>query len=259
MTLLAETDESDNHTENVEISDTEQKSTDKDPSPRNQYTEKVISSCTLQRFQSQLQLATDQQIRCHFSFEPGEDYLQAPNKDLVMTDALQSYDDSSESTSSVSGDLRKVNIESPLRGVTSPYHVSNLDTHNVSKIPSPVQVFGSVRRETSVSSLRSTLARTNDGRHDSQPSILTAYRQNYTGNPRPEPCRRSSSSKVLCGIDKSLSSKDQSSKVRIRNNVTGLATTRAAENATHAAVTQGDSPTQSSTKLSTAGSSFRTS
>lgn len=185
MTLLAETDESDNQTENVEMSDTEQKSTDKDSSFRNQYIEKVTSSCTLQRFQSQLQLTLDQQNRRHFSFEPGEDYLQASNENLVMADALQPYDDSSESTSSVSGDLCRVNIESPLRGVTSPYHISNFDTYNVSKIPSPVQVFGSVRRETSFSSLRSTLARTNDGRHDSQSSVLTAYRKSYTGNLRP--------------------------------------------------------------------------
>jgi hypothetical protein len=146
---------------------------------------------TLRRYQSQPQLSSDQKRRRHFSFEPGEDLLQASNEEFTEADASPLYGNSSEMvTHPVINNLREANSPG---GSTSTFSGTQQDPCSVSKIPSPVQVYGSVRREGSISSQRSVMAKLNDSRHNSQSSILTAFQDSQSANLRRSSSSRSSS------------------------------------------------------------------
>jgi hypothetical protein len=201
----------------------------------------------VRRSQSRPQLSSDQQTRRHFSFEPGQDSLQALKEKLATSDTLQLPQDTSMGiASSVCSDAHSFSVVKPPEIFTSSYQVLNNDLHNQSKIPSPVQPFGSVRRQTSISSLQSTMSKSNNGRHASHSSIQTAFR-------RPRSSSRSSSFNNLRGINASPSSKDRLGSVRVRDSVTSLTS----DQASHNAVSPGDSPSRSHTKAVTSGSSFR--
>ncbi|KAF2827665.1 hypothetical protein CC86DRAFT_349335 [Ophiobolus disseminans] len=206
---------------------------------------------TLRRFQSQPQLGSDIKRRRHFSFEPGEDHLHALQEESTPNASAKS-----QKTPSIPGSPAS-DILLRSEGLDSPYQVPTPDPQNLSKIPTPVHPFGSLRREASVSSLQSKQATSSDGRHTSQSSILTAFRENQNGAKRPSSSSRSSSINNLRGTDASPSSTEQPGNVRVRNSVVSLVTTRAGDPTNRSVTSQDGSPARSKPRTSTTGLSSR--
>jgi hypothetical protein len=221
---------------------------DTEPSRKKEAIYETTLRQSVRSFQSQPQLRLDQKSRRYFSFEPGEDHLQALNEELTKNDTLKLPKDMSmTATSSDCSDPHGVSVVTPPGVFTSPYQIPGHDPHNHSKIPSPVQAYGNVRRQTSISSLQSIMTKSNDGRHASHSSIQTALR-------RPRSRSRSSSFNNLHGTDASPSSKDRSGSVRVRNSVTSLAS----DPTSYKAVSPGDSPTRNPKKAPATCPSIRT-
>lgn len=251
MALLSDREAPNHNTEDVELFDTQSKPERGDSKLENTNIDEMTPRHTVRRFQSQPQLTSGRKRRRHFSFEPGEDFLQALKEDLTANDTPQLYYTPSKSSGPTCG-IQRADSIGPLQGcLTSPYQVFQHDLHNASKIPSPVQVYGSVRREGSVSSLQSVKARSNDGRHNSQSSIMTAFRDNPSMNLRPASSSRSSSFNNLRSAEMSPSSKDRPVSLRVRN---GVATLSSADHANSTAVSQEGSPARSNTKPSVTSS-----
>jgi hypothetical protein len=247
VTLLAEKEVSAGCTHDTTHTHTEFASEDNDTSPKKQVIHETAPRQHVREFQSRSQLSSSEKNQRHFSFEPGQDSLQALKEKLATSDALQLPEDTSRATaSSACSDAHSVSVVTPPQIFTSPYQVPNNDLHNQSKIPSPVHTFGSVRRQTSISSLQSVITMSNNGRHASHFSIQTAFRRQRSSS-------RSSSFNNLRGADVSPASKDRLGSVRVRNSVNSLTSDRA----NHNAVSPGNSPPRSHTKSLTSGSSSR--
>lgn len=251
MTLLCEDNESDSSSQAIEVSVPERK-------PRNTrtYYPQSPSGYTtpkqaLRRFQSQPQLNSDQKRRRHFSFEPGEDHLQALKEELITNEVPHSPSHLSPWTSSLPHESMVNSTPSTPNGLTPSQDSSTQHSQSASKIPSPLQAFGNVRRETSVSSLRSTMARSIDGRHNSRSSILTAYRDDQANRSRQKSSSRSSSCTTSHGRRLSPSTRG-----RIRN-IRGLSSGegQSSEHTHHGGTSQGDSPGKGNTKSSTVDAS----
>jgi hypothetical protein len=254
MTLFSEPEPADSHTKPIQLS----KSTD-NLSIEEVGNEEATPTRLLRKFQSQPHLNSEKRRR-HFSFEPGEDQLQALKEQFASEITVRSRHELTKPAPVVP---QRADGESP--EAASPHEIQNL-----SKIPTPVQPFGSLRRETSVSSLG------NDGRHNSQSSILTAFRETQSGTLRPGTSSRSSSFNnarntgaspsslkdrpegVRVRISASPSSmKDGLEGVRVRNSSTSLVASRVGDEANHTATTDG-SPAKTNPRSAKAGSSTRT-
>jgi hypothetical protein len=258
MTLLDNAENSDEQTEKLRVNDHIHSGLkEHNVEPQKPSIEELTPKRTTRTIQSQPQLNADKRRRRHFSFEPGEDQLRAWNAEMTADDISRAYGDVSDSASSVSDDLREDSIESPAERLTSPYQIPNVELYNASKIPSPVQVFGSVRREASMSSLHSSQPRSNDGRHISQSSILTAYRENQNANLRPASSSRSSSNNNFHGVNVSPSPKDRPGTALSCTNVAHLATGQTTHQTQRTADSQGGSPAKSTAKSSATSSSLR--
>lgn len=219
------------------------------PSVQDSCIDEVTPKRTLRRFQSQPQLASDQKRRRHFSFEPGEDHLQALKEELTPVEG----DQRSGSSASVRNALQNFDADPSPGDLTSPYQSLSPNTPS-SKIPSPVAPFGSLRRESSVSSLQSTLTSSKDRRHNSQSSIRTAFRENQGGGLRPCSSSRSSSFNNLRGTELSPSPKNGPDRVGLRNSIASLSAARAADQPNRVAKSGGSSPARSSTNCPMIGS-----
>jgi hypothetical protein len=209
---------------------------------------------TLRRFQSQPQLNSDQKRRRHFSFEPGEDFIQSLKEGLTPGDTLSPSGLPSERVSPVSDDLRDNNTPSLSGGFTSSCDSSDCDMPHTSKIPSPIHAFGSIRRRTSISSMQTVMVRSNDGRHNSESSIVTTYHSKRHNNSRTGSSSRSSSNINLRRAEPSPSSKNHTNSIRVGSSVVGLVT----EQANRTTASRGNSPAKSKTELVGAVSSPRT-
>ena len=183
----------------------------------------------LRRFQSQPQLNTQHKHRRQFSFEPGAE------------EELRTYEDerhdrgSDDSDSPLVLHARRPAVDSIMSSSSS--LTLSADFCKPSKIPSPVQTLGRVRRENSASSLQSIYVRPHDSRHNSRNSVLTAFRDNSSGNLRPSPQSRRSSIN-LRAVDSSL---------QLRNNMMALAAARVAGLGSQT-LSKGGSPSQSVTR-----------
>jgi hypothetical protein len=241
VSLLSEEDISNGHT--CDTGPHLQLVMDYNPSPKKEANHQATTRPSARSFQSRTQLRSGRKTRRHFSFGPGEDQLQALKEDLAMSDALQPHDDTSMVTSSSDcKDSRGLGVVTPLNIFTSPYQTPNHEGYNHSKIPSPVQACGSVRRQMSISSLQSIMTKSNDSRHASHSHSSTQT----TIYLRPRSSSRSSSLNNLRGTDTSSpSSKDRLGSVRIRNSVTSLTSDRGAK-----AVSLDDGPARSHAKSS---------
>jgi hypothetical protein len=236
MTLFSEPEAADSDTNPIQLS----KSTD-NLSIEKVSNEEATPTRLLRKFQSQPHLNSEKRRR-HFSFEPGEDQLQALKEQFASEITVRSRHELTKPAPVVP---QRADGESP--EAASPHEIQNL-----SKIPTPVQPFGSLRRETSVSSLG------NDGRHNSQSSILTAFRENQSGTLRPGTSSRSSSFNNARNTGASPSSlKDRPEGVRVRNSSTSLVASRVGDEANHTATTDG-SPAKTNPRSAKAGSSRRT-
>ncbi|KAF1843793.1 uncharacterized protein K460DRAFT_342364 [Cucurbitaria berberidis CBS 394.84] len=205
----------------------------------------------LRRFQSQPQLSSDQHRRRHFSFEPGDDQLQELEEDIKLHEARNRDGDSSGTDTPSLGRLRNPKLELQLTDPKPSSHTLSVEFPKPSKIPSPMQTSGRVRRETSASSLQSIFARPNLDRRDSRSSILTVVRQSSGGSVRFDSTSMSSSSHNLRTADSSLPLKDPQGSLRFRNSVIALAAARTAEKMS---VCKGDSPARNSSRSSTTAS-----
>ncbi|KAH7085572.1 hypothetical protein BKA63DRAFT_401670 [Paraphoma chrysanthemicola] len=212
------------------------------PDLQNPYIEDETPKRTLRRFQSQPQLTSDQKRRRHFSFDPGEDHLQALKEDFG-----DEHSDLSHSKAP-----QTVNAESPPRYLASP--AQTLTPHTSStKIPSPVAPHGSLRRQSPLSSLKCSLVTTKDGRHNSPSSIRTAFRDMNGGVLHLSSSSRSSSYS-LRSSDSSLSPKDAPSDIGMPNSIASLAAAKQADYS-NGAKPGGNCPASSSAK-SSVNSSF---
>ncbi|KAF2704225.1 hypothetical protein K504DRAFT_390462 [Pleomassaria siparia CBS 279.74] len=175
----------------------------------------------LQHFQSQPQLRSDQKRRRHFSFEPGDDQVEALQKDI---DLHQTRIDSQKAPLSK---LQGASFHQESESSQSPHHTLNTEVCKPSKIPSPLQpsFFGSVRRENSVSSSQTMLTRPHlDDRRDSTSSIVTAIRDPSLLH---QSASRSSSIHNLRQAESTP--KEQAGSPKVRNNAIALAAARAAD------------------------------
>lgn len=178
---------------------------------------------TLRKFQSQPQLTSEKRRRRHFSFEPGEDQLQALNEEMKENDASRYYDVPTNSGSPRHlGHPHESNADLSPGGSTLSQSVTQQDSCSASKIPSPVHVYGSVRREGSVSSLQSARAKSADSRHNSLSSVLTAFRDSHSVNLRPSSSSRSSSFNTHRSAEMSPSSRDRPISTRVHSGVSSL-------------------------------------
>ncbi|KAH8727268.1 hypothetical protein GQ44DRAFT_649771 [Phaeosphaeriaceae sp. PMI808] len=213
----------------------------------------IIPKGVIRKFQSQPQLCSDKKRHRHFSFEPGEDSLLALEEDLTLDDMSQQHSDLSDSTSTTPGISRSVSIEAFLGPLTSLCQVADHDPHSRSKIPSPIQALGSVRREPSIKSI---LIQSSDGRHNSQSSILTAFRGDQNRKLCPNSNSRSGSFNNTHSTVKSPFSKVQAGRVQTSNSIVSLKTTKAIAVACPT-VSQDGNTAGSSTESSTTDSSLR--
>jgi hypothetical protein len=183
---------------------------------------------TPQRFQSQPQLSSKH--RRHFSFDPGEDHLQALQEEqtpVAIKKRLGALPDSDPSDSAV---FRDADARSPMRGLqsSSQVSVSSIDSNKRSKIPTPALPLGRVRRENSASSSQSVLTIPSNERRDSRSSVLTAFRNSSTGNLQPSTSSRSSSVHNLRNAEALSPRKDQPSNSRVYSHVLAVSAARAA-------------------------------
>jgi hypothetical protein len=219
---------------------------DYNSSPKKEATQQATPRQPARRFQSQTEIRSDQKTRRHFSFEPGEDQLQALKEDLATSDASQLRDDTSMvASSSDCSDFRGVSVVTPPEIFTSPYQTPNHEGYNNSKIPSPVQACGIARHQMSISSLQSIMTKSNDSRHASHSHSSTQT----TIYLRPRSSSRSSSLNNLRGTETSSPApKDRLGSVRVRNSVTSLTSDRGAKS-----VSPGDGPARNHAKSSMNG------
>ncbi|KAH7394172.1 hypothetical protein DE146DRAFT_616588 [Phaeosphaeria sp. MPI-PUGE-AT-0046c] len=248
MTLLFEDSDSDGQVHDIKASLSKQTSTNRRtcfPPRSNGY---ITPKQTLQIFQSQPELNSDQKRRRHFSFEPGEDHLQALKGELIAIEHPQLSSHLAAGTSSLSCDSASTRAPSTPNSLVPSHDTSDLESHSASKIPSPLQAFGNVRRETSIASLKSTMTRSNDGRHDSRSSILTAYRDDQNSKLRPASSSRSSSCTTSHGARIPPSTKDRSRGIRCLDSVDQQST----EYKNHTKMPRGGSSAESNAETSTA-------
>lgn len=253
MMLFSDAEEAKSHHESVRSQEPPHETADS----KKARDEETTPMRTLRRFQSQPQLSSDTKRRRHFSFEPGEDQLQALKEEATPTTSAVSYAESSPSSSSGSVIFLHTGLTSSSDDLASSEQVPSPDSQGRSKIPTPVLLFGSPRRQTSISSLQSSRTRSNDGRHNSQSSILTAYRDNHNAALRPEASSRSSSYHNSCGTDSSPASTGRHSSAHIRNSVAYPAASQAIDNSTRTSSTKDENSARSSSRVSTVGRASR--
>jgi hypothetical protein len=249
MSLLSNVDKADSPTTPVEQSDLLN-----DPIyAHHLHISKRTPSHSLRRFQSQPQLSSDTKRRRHFSFEPGEDHLHAMKEESTPTASSKSTHVSAPPRSSASANFSYTGLSPSSEGPRSPYRIPSLDPQDSSRIPTPVQPFGSLRRETSISSIQSTKYASSDARHNSQSSILTAFRENQNMALHRGLNSRSNSINDLYSTDASPSSTERPSSARIRTSVASLAVTRAGDHANHSVASKDGRRTRSKARKSTTG------
>lgn len=203
---------------------------------------------TLRGFRSQPQLNSDQKRRRRFSFEPGEDHLRAWKEESTANEISRSPHHLSASNPSLSRDSPGTSAPSTPNGWIQSHDTSNLESHSASKIPSPLQAFGNVRRKTSISSLKSTTARSKDGRNNSRSSILTAYRDDQNSKLRPTSSSRGSSRTTSHRTRTSSSTKNHARSIHGHHSVDD----KSPEHANHRRTSQGGSPARGNAKPSVA-------
>ncbi|KAF2470404.1 uncharacterized protein BDR25DRAFT_262280 [Lindgomyces ingoldianus] len=185
---------------------------------------------SLRHFRSQPQLSSDRSRRRHFSFEPGDDELALLEERLETVEMEQ---DKSHNRPPLCPDRRSPLSDVQSQGSSSRPTSLYAEVQKPSKIPSPINGagLGSVRRESSVSSLQTVFGRPNrddDRRRDSRSSVLTAFHQHDNGSQRPQSTSRSSSINNLRQAESPFSS----GSLRVRNSMAALAAARAAEAST---------------------------
>jgi hypothetical protein len=193
----------------------------------------------LRRFSSQPLLNTQNKHRRQFSFEPGADQLQALQEEFRTHhgDELDSNSDDSNSPLMLHAPRPALDSYSIMSSSSS--LTLSVDFSKPSKIPSPVQTLGRIRRENSGSSLQSIYARPQDSRHNSRTSVLTAFRENSIGSLGSTSQSRTSSIQNLRTVDSSLPSKDQ--RGRLHSSVLAVAAARVADIRSQTSLSEGSS------------------
>lgn len=178
---------------------------------------------TLRNFQPHPQIKFPLQRR-HFSFEPGEDDLRALREGMSATKPAVSVTEfpAEHRPYSLRDRYRPV---SPTAVPSLPKQMPVLEFGKHSKIPSPVQPLGRVRsihRESSISSMHSTLTSPTDERRESRSSTFTALRNDSSGD-----LQSGSTSGKTSPYTSSLRS--QRGHTHVRNSVAVIAAARAVE------------------------------
>ncbi|RMZ70621.1 agc dmpk kinase [Pyrenophora seminiperda CCB06] len=177
---------------------------------------------SMRKYQSQPQLSSYQTHRRQFSFEPGADQLHALTEEARISDPDTHDSDSDDEAAPLLAKAVRPALDS--RSTKS-----NLSAEfsKPSKIPSPVQTMGRMRREGSGSSLQSVCNRPQDSRRGSHSSVLTAFRENSSGNLRPALQARNSSLQNSSVVNAPVTWQDLSSSTQLRNGAMSLAAARA--------------------------------
>ncbi|EFQ96643.1 hypothetical protein PTT_00125 [Pyrenophora teres f. teres 0-1] len=187
--------------------------------------EQVMTTAThsVRKYQSQPQLSSQQSHRRQFSFEPGADQLHALAEEARMCDFDRHGSDSDDSAAPLL-------VRAARPALDSQSIMSNLSAEfsKPSKIPSPVQTVGRMRREGSGSSLQSIYSRPQESRRGSRSSVLTAFRENSSGNLRPALQVRTSSLQNSSVVNGPVKWQDQTGSTQVGNGTIALAAARAA-------------------------------
>jgi hypothetical protein len=180
----------------------------------------------LRRIQSQPHLSyDDQRRRRHFSFETGDDQVEA------LENSIDIYQSQETAQETVSPEFHHT-FESQSEASLTRRQTLNAELQRYSKIPSPLRdhLFGRVRREISVSSIQSvSITPQSIDRRDSRSSIVTAIRGS-SRRLRPQSASRGSSINNLRPADVRHVN-ELTGCLWIQSNDMALAAARAAENA----------------------------
>ncbi|KAH7138237.1 hypothetical protein B0J11DRAFT_421529 [Dendryphion nanum] len=198
----------------------------------------------------------------HFSFEPGDDQMNALKKgirDLEVNDELKRFATDrpkSRAGSQSTQSSQSTQAQSDMEGLANKAVSRDLDIQKPSKIPSPLQapLMGYPRRESSISSLQAVFGRPNmEERRMSGSSVFTAFRNNCTDQVRPGVLSRSSSH-ISSRIGEEVRSKEGSANPGNQYSTAALAAARAASvTKTQAADSSSNASTTSATNMSKSG------
>jgi hypothetical protein len=200
---------------------------------------------TLGKNQSRPRVNPPQKHRRQFSFEMGDDYLLALEHGLVSRQAGGLESNATDSETLRSADHGRFTAQQPSLTSTPSSQTLSAEFSKPSKIPSPVQTLGRMRRENSMSSLRSTLGGPAENRRDSRSSTMTAFRENSTTNLRYSSTSRSNSSHECRAVGSSLPSKKPSLCLPDGDSTIAVVAAKVASN--RAATRANDSPTRYNT------------
>lgn len=145
----------------------------------------------LRHFCSQPALASEKRCRRHFSFEPGDDQLKELDVNLFPSGSngrAFSADSTSKSAQWVMGSTPQP------ESLSTQVQSLSIELQKPSKVPNPVQRprLGSIRQDSSVSSLQTIVGKQYPGHHrDSSSGSIFPSRENSTDSVRPAPGRRS--------------------------------------------------------------------
>ena len=183
----------------------------------------LLPTHPVRKYQLQPQLGSQQTHRRQFSFEPGADQLHALAEETRVSDPDTHGSDSDDSAAPLL-------IKAVRPALDSRSIMSNLSTEfsRPSKIPSPVQSMGRMRREGSGSSLQSVYNKAQDSRRGSRSSVLTAFREDSGGNLRPALQATNSSLQKSSVVIGPVTWQDQSGSTQVRNGTIDVAAAAAA-------------------------------
>lgn len=182
------------------------------------------SEARLRHFKSQPQLR-----RRHFSFDPGQDDVGIFNEGLRRRESTRpkSPAGSQSTVSSDSQDGMEGSVEpSPQLSRTL---TLGADAPKPTKIPSPLHrpSFGSTRRESSTSSLKTVKYRM-EPKRDSRSSVITAFRETPSGSIRGAQSTSRASSVQNLRLTENDDPRNSNGSLKLRTGVVALAAARAA-------------------------------
>ena len=206
---------------------------------------------TARRLEAQPPSSPEQKRQRHFSFEPGDDILQAFDESSPPYHASPHESGGEGFDASKSARLSVPRPKSPWDGSPSPAGDVSVNSQRPSKIPSSLQTVGRVRREMSGSSGQANMVGSNNTRHSSRSSVLTAFRAKSSSSIPPISDGTSGGYGRGPAKDPSKRKGGQSSSLRHHDENNGLALTSSSESACEASVGGEDSPARYSAARAT--------
>lgn len=136
----------------------------------------TTSRPSLRRYRTSPYLTETSQPRRHFSFEVGDDQIELLSAELMSHSTHRPESPRGYGSSFTAARVRRSTLQTSSLTSTPSSQNLNTDVTRPSKIPSPVQTLGRLRRENSSSSARSSTMEMARSRRDSRASIVSALK-----------------------------------------------------------------------------------